>query len=118
MGRINETDDGSLAFLKLERDEGRRVFHCEKKTLSDLVNTEFWICDFIEDVPTKFSKMNNTGGQTLFLGKWNPDDTESKGFKVFTGNPEILSVLRKIKEMDAFPRKVTLHRQGNSFYFE
>lgn len=51
-------DDGSLAFLQIPRDENSRSFNCDETTQSKLVNTEFWVVDFIEEVPTKFSKQN------------------------------------------------------------
>lgn len=49
-------DDGSLDFLKIPRDENNRSFNCDETTQSKLVNTTFWVVDFIEDVPTRFSK--------------------------------------------------------------
>ena len=49
-------DDGSLECLKIPRDENNRSFNCDETTQSKLVNTTFWVVDFIEDVPTKFSK--------------------------------------------------------------
>ena len=36
----------------------------------------------------------------------------------FTGSSDILYVLKKIKEMNKFPRKVTLRGNGNRYYFE
>ena len=49
-------DDGSLSFLNIPRDENCRSFNCDETTQSKLVNTSFWVVDFIEDVPTRFSK--------------------------------------------------------------
>ena len=49
-------DDGSLAFLKIPRDERSRSFNCDETTQSKLVNTQFWVVDFLEDVQTRFSK--------------------------------------------------------------
>lgn len=60
-----QTDDGSLAFLNIPRDENNRSFNCDETSQSKLVNTEFWIIDFIEEVPTRFSKSKGTKGQTL-----------------------------------------------------
>ena len=51
-----KVDDGSLAFLNIPRDENNRSFNCDETSQSKLVNTEFWVTDFIEDVPTRFSK--------------------------------------------------------------
>ena len=66
-------DDGSLAFLQIPRDENSRSFNCDETTQSKLVNTEFWVVDFIEEVPTKFSKQKGTRGQTLVKIKMRKD---------------------------------------------
>ena len=47
----NIIDDGSLACLHIPRDEKNRSFNCDETTQSKLVNTQFWVVDFIEDVP-------------------------------------------------------------------
>ena len=46
-GENTKTDDGSLAFLNIPRDEKSRSFNCDETTQSKLVNTSFWVCDFI-----------------------------------------------------------------------
>ena len=56
MNNIPKEDDGSLAFLNIPRDENSRSFNCDETTQSKLVNTTFWVVDFIEEVPTRFSK--------------------------------------------------------------
>ncbi len=71
-------DDGSLAFLKIPRDENNRSFCCDETTQSKLVNTTFWVVDFIEDVPTRFSKSKGTKGQTLVKRKRQPTAQEMK----------------------------------------
>lgn len=111
-------DDGSLAFLNIPRDENSRSFNCEETTQSKLVNTVFWVTDFIEDVPTKFSKQKGKTGQTLVKIKTDRDTPESDARKFFTGSTDILYVLKKIKEMNAFPRRVTLRSNGNRYFFE
>lgn len=111
-------DGGSLDFLKIPRDENNRSFNCDETTQSKLVNTTFWVVDFIEDVPTRFSKAKGVKGQTLVKIKTNKDSPESEAKKFFTGSADILYVLKKIKEMNKFPRRVTLRGNGNRFYFE
>ena len=115
---IQGEDDGSLAFLRIPRDESSRSFNCDETTQSKLVNTTFWVVDFIEEVPTRFSKSMGTKGQTLVKIKMSKDDLESNAKKFFTGSSDILYVLKKIKEMKAFPRRVTLRSNGNRYYFE
>ena len=113
-----DRNDGSLAFLRIPRDENSRSFNCDETTQSKLVNTEFWVVDFIEEVPTKFSKQKGTRGQTLVKIKMRRDAPDSEAKKFFTGSQDILYILKKIKELDAFPRRVTLRGSGNRYYFE
>lgn len=115
---IQGEDDGSLAFPRIPRDESSRSFNCDETTQSKLVNTTFWVVDFIEEVPTRFSKSKGTKGQTLVKIKMSKDDLESNAKKFFTGSSDILYVLKKIKELKAFPRRVTLRSNGNRYYFE
>ena len=114
---MNE-DDGSLAFLHIPRDENSRSMNGKEKSQSDLVNTTFWMTDFLEEVPTKFSKAKGTKGQTLVQTKPERDSPDSEAVKFFTGSSEILYILREIKKRNAFPRKVTLRGQGNRYWFE
>ena len=111
-------DDGSLSCLNIPRDENCRSFNCDETTQSKLVNISFWVVDFIEDVPTRFSKAKGIKGQTLVKIKPNMDSPDSEAKKFFTGSADILYVLQKIKEMKKFPRKVTLRGSGNRYYFE
>ena len=78
-----QTDDGSLAFLNIPRDENNRSFNCDETSQSKLVNTEFWIIDFIEEVPTRFSKSKGTKGQTLVKIKKRLEDPESDAKKFY-----------------------------------
>ena len=116
--RDEREDDGSLAFLKIPRDQNSRSFNCEETTQSKLVNTTFWVMDFIEEVPTRFSKAKGVKGQTLVRIKPEKDSMESEAKKFFTGSADILYILKKIREMDKFPRRVTLRGNGNRYYFE
>ena len=79
-------DDGSLAFLNIPRNENSRSFNCKEVSHSKLVNTSFWLIDFLEDIPTRFSKQKGTKGQTLVLVKRNIEDPQSEAMKFFTGS--------------------------------
>ena len=113
-----EHDDGSLEFLKIPRDEKSRSFNCSETSQSKLVNTTFWVVDFIEEVPTRFSKAKGTKGQTLVKIKPQKDSPESEAKKFFTGSADILYICQKIRELDKFPRRVTMRSNGNRYYFE
>ncbi len=115
---VGAEDDGSLAFLNIPRDENSRSMKGEEVKQSKIVNTSFWVHDFLEDVPTRFSKSKGTSGQTLVQIRPNRDSPESEAQKFFTGSQDILYVLQKIREMNKFPRRVTLRADGNRYYFE
>lgn len=111
-------DDGSLAFLKIPRDEHSRSMKGDTVKQEKIVNTEFWVFDYLEDVPTRFSKIKGTKGQTLVQIRPSKDSPESEAKKFFTGSQDILYILQQIKERNAFPRKVTMRSEGNRYYFE
>lgn len=115
---IEKEDDGTLDCLQIPHDEKSRSFNCDEITQSKLVNTSFWLMDFIEDVPTKFSRAKGTKGQTLVKIKRNKDDSDSEAKKFFTGSSDILYILNKLREINKFPRKVTLRGSGNRYFFE
>ena len=106
-------DDGSLSFLKIEPDKNSRHFNCPETTQQKLINLSFWVCDYLEDVKTKFG--NN---RFLVKIKYNKDDSETDAKKFFTNSQEIKYVLGKIKESNAFQRKVTMRASGTRYYFE
>jgi hypothetical protein len=110
---MNNNDDGSLSFLKIEPDKNSRHFNCSEITQQKLINTSFWIIDYLEDIKTKF-------GSNRFLVKikFNKEDSDSDARKFFTNSQEVKYVLGKIKELNAFPRKVTMRASGTRYYFE
>ena len=113
-----QSDDGSLSFLGIGRDPQSRSFNCETTRQMKLVNTTFWVVDYMEDIPTKFSRDKGKQGQTLVMIKSDPSLPDSEALKFFTGSSDILYVLREIRKRDAFPRRVTLRQSGNRFYLE
>ncbi|MDR1341476.1 MAG: hypothetical protein LBK58_15710 [Prevotellaceae bacterium] len=106
-------DDGSLSFLQIEPDKNSRHFNCSETQQQKLINTSFWIIDYIEDVKTKFG--NN---RFLVKIKFNRNDSDSDTKKFFTNSSEIKYTLAKIRELNAFPRKVTLRASGARYYME
>ena len=69
-------------------------------------------------MPTRFSKAKGVKGQTLVRIKPQKDSPDTEAKKFFTGSADILYVLKKIKELGAFPRRVTLRGNGNRYWFE
>jgi len=110
---MENKDDGSLSFLKIEPDKSSRRFNCSEITQQKLINLSFWIEDYIDNVKTKF-------GNERFLVKikFKKEDNETDAKKFFTNSQEIKYVLGKIREINAFPRKVTMRASGTRYYFE
>lgn len=106
-------DDGSLSFLQIKPNEASKHFNGREVTQQSLINTTFWICDYVKDVKTKYGE-----GRYLVKGKQDLADTESQSFKFFTNSQDIKYILDKIGELDAFPRKVTMRMKGNYYYIE
>ena len=99
----NSTDDGSLSFLNIQPDEANKHFNCPETTQQKLINLQFWLIDFIEDVKTKFG-----ANRFLVKIKFKKDDPESEAKKFFTNSSEIKYILQEIKKRNAFPRKSLL----------
>ena len=118
-GKVDEEDDGSLAYLKLGRDEDSDFLVGNIVTQSKIVNTTFWIFDYVKGIQTKYTKSKeDSEGQTLVQIRPDKESPESDSQKFFTGSKEIIHVLDEIKKLNAFPRKVTLRREGNKYYLE
>lgn len=107
------TDDGSLSFLDIKPNEANKHFNGREVTQQSLINTTFWIVDYIKDVKTKYGS-----GRYLIKGKYELNDIESQSFKFFTNSQDIKYILDRIDELDAFPRKVTMRVKGNYYYLE
>lgn len=107
----NRQDDGSLAFLQIEPDANNKHFNCSEITQQKLINLSFWVIDFLDDVKTKFGT-----GRFLVKIKFNKEDPDKDARKFFTNSQEIKYILGKIKERNAFPRKVTM-RASNKVLF-
>ena len=86
-------DDGSLSFLGISTDRGRKSFSCEAKRQSDLVGESFWIVDYFPNIVV------NGNEKYLYKAKWNLEDDDSLAFKVWTGSQECWAVLDKIAEL-------------------
>ena len=107
------TDDGTLAFLGITKNDRDKRFTCKEEQQSNLVNKTFWVLDYFSGVKSQY------GDRYIFKIKYNLEDEETAARKVWTGSSDIQFVLDKIGEMGKFPRKVTLRKDGrNHYYFE
>jgi hypothetical protein len=110
---MGTNDDGTLSFLKIEPDKNNRHFNCQEINQQKLINLSFWVIDYLEDIKTKFG--NN---RFLVKIKFNREDKDSDARKFFTNSSEIKYILGKIREKDAFPRKVVMKASGTRYYLE
>lgn len=99
--------------MNIQPDPSNKHFNCPETTQQKLINLSFWVIDYIDDVKTKFGE-----NRYLVKIKFNQDDPESEAKKFFTNSSEIKHVLDKIKELGAFPRRVTMRAAGSRYYFE
>lgn len=106
-------DDGSLKCLGLPIPDGMKIFKCNETTQQQMENKTFWVFDYDKGVKTRHG-----ADKYIVFFKYNRDDTQETSYKFFTGSPNIKVVLDQLRELKAFPRKVTLRRDGNTFYFE
>lgn len=106
-------DDGSLAFLNIAADQELKRFNCDLIRMADLINKEFWILDYFDDIKTK-----NGDDRYLVKIKYNLDSPDSEAKKFITTSQDICYKLRKIRELNAFPRRVTLKSNGKYCYIE
>lgn len=107
---MENIDDGSLACLGIDVTAETRFFNCATITQQKLTNTEFFVIDVIEDVKTKHGD-----DRMLVKIKRKLEDTEMDSMKFFTNSQEIKLVLRKVKELEKLPRKVTMRAMGNKY---
>ena len=97
MTEQNIVDDGTLACLNIPRDENDRSFNCDETTQSKIVNTSFRLVDFLEDVPTRFSKTKGSNGQTLVMIKPEKDSPNSMA-KKYLANLYLAWMMHKVNE--------------------
>lgn len=106
-------DDGSLQFLNIHEENGNKHFNCKEVTQQKLINLSFWIVDILEGVKTKFGE-----DRMLVKIKMNINDPNSESMKFFTNSGEIKYVLKKVQELNKFPRKATMRASGTRYYLE
>ena len=47
-------DDGSLSFLSIEPDKSSRQFNCPEITQQKLINLQFFVVDYLDEIKTKY----------------------------------------------------------------
>ena len=72
----------------------------------------------IVDIGIQQALFKLADNRTVVLIKFDLKDSDSDSKKFFTNSHEIKYVLEQIKEMNKFPRKVTMRASGNRYYFE
>lgn len=112
-----QEDDGTLAFLRLDEEDGCTFFACDSIRIGDVVGKKVKILAFADNVRGKYKNSDGTYDKTIVKIELEIDGKLCTR-KFFTGCPMITYQMRKIKERNAFPRIATLKNNGRNFYFE
>lgn len=103
-------DDGSLAFLGIEPAAKDKYFGDKRVSQADMVGKEFWVIDYISGMKTSHGP-----DRGLLRIRLNKDDNPEDDMKMFTNSESIKSIMSKVLEMNAFPRRVKLVKTGRSY---
>lgn len=109
---MENNDDGSLECLNIQPDKDRKYFHCDEITQQKLLNKSFWVIDFIGNLNTRYGK------ERYLVFKFDLNNSDEDARKFFTNSSEIKYILDKIRELNKFPRKVTMCAEGTRYYFK
>jgi hypothetical protein len=108
------SDDGTLAFLRLGKNPDRVWFHCKQVKQSQLEDETFYVLDYMEAKKTRYGE-----GRVVVLIGDRPNEPEKTCKKFFSNSTDIKYVLSKLRELNKFPRKVTLRKyERGGYYFE
>lgn len=83
--------------MGIQQQEDKKIFNCDQVSISDVINCEIEVFDFIPNVTTAH-------GEGRYLVKCRHDGKEGK---FFTNSTAIKSVLDQVKEED-FPFATTI----------
>ena len=110
----NIIDDGSLSCLQIERNPLNTNFHCQQIKQSLLTDKSFWIIDYVDNIKTRHGQDR----VVVMIGK-TAQAKESECRKFFSNSCDIKYILGKLRELNKFPRKVTLRKnEVGGYYFE
>ena len=99
----NLEDDGSLDFLQIPRDENSRSFNCPETTQSKIVNTTFWVTDFLDEVPTRFSKAKGNRKDNVKLEDYRQALCSWFGWAKYSNSRHLTKKILKPDLMNRFP---------------
>ncbi len=100
-----------FADLGIQLDNDRKIFSCEQVPITDILNTEIEVIDFLPDVKTKH-------GEGRYLVHFKHTDTGIEG-KFFTNAAPLKCALDKVQKED-FPFVTVIKAQkcGNGKMFQ
>lgn len=107
-------DDGTLKCLGLKKRPKKGWFNCKKVEQEQLKDKTFYVLDFqhVKKTSYGYNRVVVKIGRT-------PNDPEEVCGKFFSGSGDVKDILEQLRELDAFPRKVTLrkHKETKSGYY-
>lgn len=100
-----------FADLGIKLDNERKIYNCEQVSITDILNTEIEVIDYLSDVKTKH-------GEGRHLVHFKHTDTGVEG-KFFTNAVSLKGVLDKVQQED-FPFITVIKAQkcGNGKLFQ
>lgn len=100
-----------FADLGIQIDDERKIFNCEQVSITDILNTEIEVIDFLPSVKTKH-------GEGRYLVHFKRTDANIEG-KFFTNATSLKAVLDKVQRED-FPFVTTIRAQkcGNGKLYQ
>lgn len=97
--------------LGITQQGDRKIFNCQQVSITDILNSEIEIVDFLKDVKTKH-------GDGRYLIHYRTVDGNEEG-KFFTNSSSLKSVLDQIKEKDIpFVTIIKSMRCGNGKIYQ
>ena len=112
-----QEDDGTLAFLRIEEEDGATFFACDTIRITDVVGKRVKILNFTDNAKGKYKNPDGTYTKTIVKIEIEIDGKLCIR-KFFTGCNTITYQMKKIRERNAFPRIATLKNNCGNFYFE
>ncbi len=80
--------------LGIKQEDSRKIFNCQQVSITDILNNEIEVIDFLPDVKTQH-------GEGRYLVHYRMEDSGEEG-KFFTNSQALKSCLDQVREED-FP---------------
>lgn len=99
------------------KNERANYFDCEVIQQKELAGHIFWVVDYIDNVPTKYTKEKNSGeGRMIVLISSVRKPTERNHYrKFFTGSTLIRTTMEELKSLGKLPILARMYNEKGKF---